>query len=95
MTAAPYPGAPPGPRGHAERRPGARPGARTARRLRAAAAALALTGLGWTAWHGLAQPRVALAFGVLIALGEAARRRHPATVEVRYTAPVGAAGGLA
>ncbi|MCD9142485.1 HD domain-containing protein [Streptomyces albireticuli] len=95
MTAAPYPGAPPGPRGHAERRPGARPGARTARRLRAAAAALALTGLGWTAWHGLAQPRVALAFGVLIALGEAARRRHPATVEARDTAPVGAAGGLA
>ncbi|MER6049409.1 hypothetical protein ABT168_18470, partial [Streptomyces sp. NPDC001793] len=53
------------------------------------AAVLACWSLGHTLWHGLAAPRTALAFGVLIAAGEAVRRiparpaaarpdRHPA-----------------
>ncbi|MEC4019485.1 HD-GYP domain-containing protein [Streptomyces sp. H27-D2] len=39
------------------------------------AAALLLTAgaLGWTLWHGLVDPGVALAFGLLIAVGEAVR----------------------
>ncbi|MFG3494946.1 HD-GYP domain-containing protein [Streptomyces sp. NPDC047928] len=59
------------------------------------AAALAVTagGLGWTLWHGVAQPAHALAFGVLIALGELARRG--ALPHEREPAPLGAAGALA
>ncbi|MEU9979869.1 HD domain-containing protein [Streptomyces sp. NPDC050856] len=37
------------------------------------AAALAAGGLGWTLWHGLADPGVALAFGLLVAAGELVR----------------------
>ncbi|MEU6121476.1 HD domain-containing protein [Streptomyces sp. NPDC047123] len=53
---------------------------------------LALASLAWTLWHGVTESRVALAFGVLIALGELAgwgsgRDREPA--------PLGAAGALA
>ncbi|WEB40502.1 HD domain-containing protein [Streptomyces yunnanensis] len=38
------------------------------------AAVLACWGLGHTLWHGITGPRTALAFGVLIAAGEAVRR---------------------
>ncbi|PJN42776.1 metal-dependent phosphohydrolase [Streptomyces sp. CB02959] len=38
------------------------------------AAALACWGLGHTLWHGITAPRTALAFGALIAVGEAVRR---------------------
>ncbi|WP_267246541.1 HD-GYP domain-containing protein [Streptomyces sp. PR69] len=54
---------------------------------------IALTGVGWTAWHGLAQPGVALAFGALIAAGELARSGAPP--DEREPAPLGAAGALA
>lgn len=64
------------------------------RGVHAAAGTAALAALLWTAWRGVAQPGVALAYGVLIALGEAARRR-PRSGGVRETAPVGAAATLA
>ncbi|WP_307821610.1 HD-GYP domain-containing protein [Streptomyces coffeae] len=38
-----------------------------------AAGALAVVALGWTEWHGVREPEAALAFGVLIAVGEAIR----------------------
>ncbi|WKX74425.1 HD-GYP domain-containing protein [Streptomyces sp. XD-27] len=38
-----------------------------------AAGALTLFALGWTHWHGVREPGVALAFGALIAVGEALR----------------------
>ncbi len=38
-----------------------------------AAAALAVVALAWTEWHGIREPGAALAFGLLIALGEAIR----------------------
>ncbi|WP_422070597.1 HD-GYP domain-containing protein [Streptomyces orinoci] len=63
-----------------------------------AAGACALLALAWTARHGLAQPRVALAYGLLIALGEAIRRRPPpgaGPTEPADTAPVSAAGCIA
>ncbi|RLU99484.1 metal-dependent phosphohydrolase [Streptomyces griseocarneus] len=63
--------------------------------MHAAAAAVAVTALLSTSRHGLGQPRVALAYGALIALGEAVRRRPAAPAEARETAPVGAAGALA
>ncbi|GAA0373868.1 HD-GYP domain-containing protein [Streptomyces blastmyceticus] len=63
--------------------------------VHAAAAAAAVTALAWTARGGVAQPQVALAYGVLITLGEAVRRRPTAAAEARETAPVGAAGALA
>ncbi|MBO0654974.1 HD domain-containing protein [Streptomyces triculaminicus] len=56
----------------------------------------AVLALAWTAWRGVAQPHVALAYGVLIALGEAARRTpRGAGAGARETAPVGSAGTLA
>ncbi|WP_240134883.1 HD-GYP domain-containing protein [Streptomyces sp. MUM 178J] len=55
--------------------------------------AVALAGVGWTAWHGLQQPGIALAFGALIAAGELARCR--ALPGEREPAPLGAAGALA
>ncbi|MEU1818625.1 HD domain-containing protein [Streptomyces roseifaciens] len=65
------------------------------RSVHAAAVALSLAALARTAWHGVAQPRVALAYALLIAVGEAARRRRPTTGPGdRQTAPVGAAGAL-
>ncbi|MFI6104339.1 HD-GYP domain-containing protein [Streptomyces sp. NPDC051310] len=69
-----------------------------------AAGVLAAGGLGWTLWHGVAEPGTALAFGVLIAVGELARwgtgpgRGAPpllAEVWAREPAPLGAAGALA
>ncbi|MFF8641825.1 HD-GYP domain-containing protein [Streptomyces sp. NPDC015345] len=53
---------------------------------------LALASLGWTLWHGVAEGRVALAFGVLIGLGELARWGSGGD---REPAPLGAAGALA
>ncbi|MEN8651022.1 HD domain-containing protein [Streptomyces sp. 21So2-11] len=65
----------------------------------AAAIALTLCALGDTLWHGVAQPGVALAFGVLIAVGEFARwgaRRGPSPLPgERDPAPLGSAGALA
>ncbi|MFF8384485.1 HD-GYP domain-containing protein [Streptomyces kanasensis] len=58
----------------------------------AAATATALS-LGWTLWHGLAEPGTALAFGVLIAIGVLARRGGPP--REREPAPLAAAGALA
>lgn len=63
------------------------------RRVHATAGAGALLALAWTAWHGLAQPPVALAYGLLIALGEAARRGSPGTAP-HQQAPLAAAGSL-
>ncbi|MDI9883578.1 metal-dependent phosphohydrolase [Streptomyces sp. HNM0645] len=67
------------------------PGAATA--VHASAAVLAATGLGWTGWHGVAEPVVALAFGTLVAVGELAR--WGALPGEREPAPLGAAGALA
>ncbi|MFD4629521.1 HD-GYP domain-containing protein [Streptomyces sp. NPDC058284] len=53
---------------------------------------LALAALLWTLRHGVAEGRVALAFGVLIALGELARW---GSGQGRESAPLGAAGALA
>ncbi|GHF68175.1 lipoprotein [Streptomyces mashuensis] len=63
--------------------------------VHALAGAVAVGALAWTAWRGVAQPRVALAYGMLIALGEAARRRPRSGGGLRETAPLGAAGTLA
>ncbi|MEU3874992.1 MULTISPECIES: HD domain-containing protein [Streptomyces] len=62
--------------------------------MHATAGAAAVAALAWTAWRGLAQPHIALAYGVLIALGEAARRPRPAA-GMRESAPLGSAGTLA
>lgn len=61
--------------------------------VRAAALLLTLGGLGATLWHGLADPGIAVAFGVLIALGELTRRG--AAPEEREPAPLASAGALA
>ncbi|MEV7419272.1 HD domain-containing protein [Streptomyces sp. NPDC089919] len=65
--------------------------------VRAAAAVLTAAGLGWTLWHGVAEPGTALAFAVLITVGELARRDRPGPgpAENRQPAPLGAAGALA
>ncbi|MEU5048413.1 HD domain-containing protein [Streptomyces sp. NPDC021096] len=65
------------------------------RGVHAFAGTAAVAALLWTAWHGVEQPHVALAYGVLIALGEAARRRPRPSAGTRETAPVGSAGTLA
>lgn len=73
-------------------------GRRFLRGVHAAAGAVAVLAVGWTAWHGVAQPQVALVWGALIALGEATWRPHPdgrAGKTPRPPAPVGAAGALA
>ncbi|MFF8814572.1 HD-GYP domain-containing protein [Streptomyces pactum] len=49
-------------------------GALTLAALYGAAGALTLAAVGWTQWHGLRSPGAALAFGFLIAVGEALRR---------------------
>ncbi|MEV7597362.1 HD domain-containing protein [Kitasatospora sp. NPDC089797] len=75
--------------------PGARTPAargRTARALYASAAGLLLLALGVVAVRGVAEPRVALAFTALIALGECVRITLPGD---REQAPIGAAGALA
>ncbi|KPH97817.1 metal dependent phosphohydrolase [Actinobacteria bacterium OK074] len=61
--------------------------------LHAAALLLAVGCLAVTLWYGLDEPRTALAFGVLVAVGELARRGDPA--DDRESAPLGAAGALA
>jgi hypothetical protein len=64
----------------------------TARAVHTAAAALLVLALGAVALRGVAEPRVALAFTVLIALGECVRITLPGD---REQAPIGAAGALA
>ncbi|WUR80250.1 HD domain-containing protein [Streptomyces phaeochromogenes] len=59
---------------------------------RATAALLAAVALVATLWHGLDERGVALAFGVLIAVGELGRWGG---AEQRESAPLGAAGALA
>ncbi|MFF2117591.1 HD-GYP domain-containing protein [Kitasatospora sp. NPDC058184] len=71
---------------------GRAPCGRTARAVHAAAAALLALALGAVAVRGVAEPRVALAFTVLIALGECVRITLPGD---REQAPIGAAGALA
>jgi hypothetical protein len=61
--------------------------------LYGACALLTVGSVGWTLLHGIAQPRNALAFGVLIAVGELAR--WGALPGEREPAPLGAAGALA
>nr|WP_309235280.1 HD domain-containing protein [Streptomyces sp. TRM64462] len=56
-----------------------------------AALVVAVGGLGWTLRGGVAEPGVALAFGVLVAVGELVRRGG----RLREPAPLGAAGALA
>ncbi|WP_394430594.1 HD-GYP domain-containing protein [Streptomyces sp. SGAir0957] len=60
--------------------------------LRAAAGLLTLLSLASTAWHGLDRPGVALAFGLLIVVGELARWGGGVD---REPAPLGTAGALA
>ncbi|MFE7529948.1 HD-GYP domain-containing protein [Kitasatospora sp. NPDC057542] len=71
---------------------GCTPCGRTARAVHAAAAVLLALALGAVAVRGVAGPRVALAFTVLIALGECVRITLPGD---REQAPIGAAGALA
>lgn len=61
--------------------------------VRAAAVLLALGGLAHTLWAGVHDPGTALAFGLLIAVGELAR--WGALPGEREPAPLGAAGALA
>ncbi|MFJ8670762.1 HD-GYP domain-containing protein [Streptomyces sp. NPDC093589] len=66
-----------------------------------AAGALACWALGRTLWEGVSEPGIALAFGVLITVGELVRRgsARPAGPGLapgeRESAPLGAAGALA
>ncbi|MFJ3215605.1 HD-GYP domain-containing protein [Kitasatospora sp. NPDC086801] len=66
--------------------------AREARVVHAAAAALLAFAVGAVVLRGVAEPRVALAFTALIALGECVRITLPGD---REQAPIGAAGALA
>lgn len=64
---------------------------------RTAAVVLSFAALGFTLWHGLEQPGVALAFGAVIALGEALRVRLPGSDfdgPPPTSAPLGAAGAM-
>ncbi|MEV7399043.1 HD domain-containing protein [Streptomyces sp. NPDC091267] len=61
--------------------------------VRGAALVLTVVALGHTFWHGLHDPGHALAFGVLITIGELAR--WGALPGEREPAPLGAAGALA
>jgi len=64
---------------------------------RAAAVALSFAALAVTLWRGLEQPQVALAFGVVIAVGEALRVQLPGSDHdggATTSAPLGAAGAL-
>lgn len=62
--------------------------------VRGAAGLLTAAGLGHTLWTGLVEPGTALAFGILITVGELARRDHRGPTD-RRPAPLGAAGALA
>ncbi|MFF8277662.1 HD-GYP domain-containing protein [Streptomyces lateritius] len=70
-----------------------RPGGAIPGAVRAAALALTLAGFASTLWNGVDEPGHALAFGVLIALGELARRG--ALPGDREPAPLASAGALA
>ncbi|MEV0441538.1 HD domain-containing protein [Streptomyces spectabilis] len=72
--------------------PAGRPAAAVAAVIRGAALLVAVGALGVTLWRGVEEPRTALAFGVLIAVGELARW---GSVGEREPAPLGAAGALA
>lgn len=64
---------------------------------RAAAVALSCAALGITLWRGLEQPMVALAFAVIVAVGESVRVRLPGRDHdgrAPTSAPLGAAGAL-
>ncbi|MER5554972.1 metal-dependent phosphohydrolase [Streptomyces sp. NPDC002793] len=61
--------------------------------VRGAALAVAVVALGHTLWHGVVEPGHALAFGVLVTVGELAR--WGALPGEREPAPLGAAGALA
>ncbi|GGR68233.1 lipoprotein [Streptomyces aureoverticillatus] len=73
-------------------RPGAPPSAAVPVLVRVAATLLAAGALGATLWRGAEEPGVALAFGVLIAVGELARW---GSGREREPAPLGSAGALA
>nr|WP_308800816.1 HD domain-containing protein [Streptomyces polyasparticus] len=62
-----------------------------------AAGALAVYALGHTLWYGVTERGIALAFGILIAVGELARwgGRRVSGAVAREPAPLGAAGALA
>ncbi|MGW0826484.1 HD-GYP domain-containing protein [Streptomyces sp. NPDC002845] len=60
--------------------------------IRASAALLSLLALAHTLWYGLDEPGVALAFGLLVAVGELSRWSEAGE---REAAPLGAAGALA
>jgi len=66
--------------------------------IRAAAAALGGVALALTLWRGLEEPRVAMAFGLVIAVGETVRVRLPGTGQTGRaaptSAPLAAAGAL-
>ncbi|WP_329379425.1 HD domain-containing protein [Streptomyces sp. NBC_01351] len=65
--------------------------------VRGAAGVLTAVALGHTLWNGLVEPRMALAFGVLITVGELARRDRQGSAEPtdRQPAPLASAGALA
>ncbi|MDJ1135567.1 HD-GYP domain-containing protein [Streptomyces iconiensis] len=63
--------------------------------LYAAAAALCAAALCHVLWHGVAQPGIALVFGLVIAVGELTRvRLEGADGDVRAVGPLGGAGAL-
>lgn len=72
---------------------------RAVRVVHAAAGTLAVSAFAWTLWHGLHQPAAALAFGVLVAIGELSRwgpgAMGPSRSDDREVAPLGAAGAFA
>lgn len=76
----------------ARRGPAPRPCSPLITGVHTVAAALALTALAVTAWHGVDDRGVALAFGLLVAVGELARWGRP---HDREPAPLGTAGALA
>ncbi|MFC4493628.1 HD-GYP domain-containing protein [Streptomyces ovatisporus] len=64
---------------------------------RGAAVSLVIAALGLTLWRGLEEPHVAMAFGSVIAVGEALRVKLPGSDHdktARSSAPLGAAGAL-
>ncbi|WP_329116213.1 HD-GYP domain-containing protein [Streptomyces sp. NBC_01353] len=75
-----------------------RPGAVTVGAVHGTALVLTVAGFASTLWHGIDEPGHALAFGVLIALGELARWGAPPVLgelRGREPAPIAAAGALA
>ncbi|MFB7373643.1 HD-GYP domain-containing protein [Streptomyces sp. NPDC056222] len=75
-----------------------RPGAVIVGAVHGTALVLTVAGLASTLWYGIDEPGHALAFGVLIALGELARWGAPPVLgelRGRESAPIAAAGALA